>query len=120
MTTDNFGYFRVVIEMALEAPLQIAEDDEGESPGRANGYYQAFSVTASSYSEAVGLVEEALADLVTDEPGSAGWLVSVEVDTWTEPQVDPEDEFLQDPGQQGVHFISDRGYFLAMDEETPS
>ncbi len=67
MTTDNLGYFRVVIEMALEEPMEIVEADEGDSPGRANGYYQAFSVTAESYSEAVGFTEETLAELFTRE-----------------------------------------------------
>ncbi len=117
MTTHDLGYFRVVIEMALEEPMDIVDDDGGDSPGRANGYYQAFSVTAESFSQAVAFVEEALADLVTEEPEIAGWLVQVEVDTWSEPSVDPADEFLQDPREGGVHFISDRGFFLAMEEE---
>lgn len=117
MTTDNLGYFRVVIEMALEKPMEIVEADEGDSPGRANGYYQAFSVTAESYSEAVAFMEEMLAELVTEEPEIAGWLVQVEADTWSEPSVDPDDEFLQDPRQAGVHFISNRGFFLAQDDE---
>ena len=120
MTTHDLGYFRVVIEMALEEPVDIVADDEGDSPGRANGYYQAFSVTAESYSEAVAFVEQTLAGLVTEDPGIAGWLVQVEVDTWSEPSMDPDDEFLQDPRQRGVHFISDRGFFLALDDETPS
>jgi len=118
VTTHDLGYFRVVIEMALEEAMDIVDDDGGDSPGRANGYYQAFSVTAESYSEAVAFVEQTLAELVTREPAIAGWLVQVEVDTWSEPSMDPDDEFLQDPRQRGVHFISDRGFFLALDDES--
>ena len=116
MSDQDLGYFRVVIEMALEQEVELPDDGDG-SPGHANGYFQAFSVTASSYSEAVALVEETLARLVTEQPDIAGWLVQVEVDTWSEPTVDPGDEMLQDPARRGVHFISDRGFFLASDDQ---
>ena len=119
MSGEELGYFRVVVEMALEQEVELVDEGDG-SPGLANGYYQAFSVTASSYSEAVAYVEEALANLVTESPEVAGWLVQVEVDTWSEPSVDPDDELLQDPGHPGVHFISERGFFRALDDESQS
>jgi hypothetical protein len=116
VVADDLGFFRVEIEMALEEPLELDDDDEN-SPGSANGYYQLFGVTASSYAEAVAFVEKALADIVTAEPEISGWLVQLQVDTWTEPPPEGEEGFLQDPSLRGVHFISDRAYFLALDEE---
>ena len=116
MAADEQGFFRVEIEMALEEPIELASDDEG-SPKTANGYYQLFGVTASSYAEAVAFVEQALAELVTAEPGNSEWLIQLQVDTWTEPTADEQGEFLQDPSLRGLHFISDRAYFLAFDEE---
>jgi len=113
---DDLGFFRVEIEMALEKPIELDDDDE-DSPKSANGYYQLFGVTASSYAEAVAFVEKALADLVTDEPEIPGWLVQLQVDTWTEPAVSAEEKFLQEPSVPGVHFISDRAFFLALDED---
>ena len=119
MVADDLGFFRVEIEMALEEPLELDDNDE-DSPNSANGYYQLFGVTASSYAEAVAFVEKALADIVTGEPAISGWLVQLQVDTWTEPPADAEGEFLQDPSLCGVHFISDRALFLALDEEPDS
>ena len=119
MVADNLGFFRVEIEMALEEPLELDENDEN-SPISANGYYQLFGVTASSYAEAVAFVEKALAEMVPDKPESPEWLVQIQVDTWTEPAADPEGEFLQDPSLRGVHFISDRAFFLALDEDPES
>jgi hypothetical protein len=116
MLADDLGYFRVEIEMALEELLELEGEDE-ESPNVANGYYQLFGVTAASYAEAVGLVEQALAEMVTGEPESSGWLVQIQVDTWTEPPAVADGELLQDPSLRGVHFISHRAYFLALDEE---
>ena len=113
---DDLGYFRVEIEMALEELLQLDGEDES-SPKLANGYYQLFGVTAASFAEAVGLVETALAEIVTEEPGFSGWLVQIQADTWTEPPDVAEAELLQDPSLPGVHFISDRAFFLALDEE---
>ena len=119
MAADDLGYFRVEIEMALEGPVELAAAEEG-SQKVANGYYQLFGVTASSYAEAVAIVETALADIVTEEPETAGWLVQLQVDTWSEPASDENGDFLQDPSLRGVHFISDRAYFLALDEESES
>ena len=116
MVTDDLGYFRVEIEMAIEGTVEIGTDDEGP-PEEANGYYQLFGVTASSYAEAVAFAEKALAIIVTEEPEALGWLVQLQVDTWSEPTADDEGDFLQDPSVRGVHFISDRAYFLALDEE---
>ena len=117
MVADDLGFFRVEIEMALEEPIELDDRDE-DSPGSANGYYQLFGVTASSYAEAVAFVEKALADIVTAEPEISGWLVQLQVDTWTEPPADREEGLLQDPSLRGVHSISDRAFFLALDEET--
>ncbi len=116
MVANDLGFFRVEIEMALEELLELTDNDEG-SPKSANGYYQLFGVTASSYAEAVAFVEKVLAEMVTEEPENSEWLVQLQVDTWTEPAADEEGEFLQDPSLRGVHFISERAYFLAMDEE---
>jgi len=116
MIADDLGFFRVEIEMALEEPIELDDDDE-DSPKSANGYYQLFGVTASSYAEAVGFVEKALADIVTEESENSEWLVQLQVDTWTEPAADAEGEYLQDPSLRGVHFISDRAFFLALDED---
>jgi len=116
MVVEDLGFFRVEIEMALEEPLEQDTDDE-DSPDSANGYYQLFGVTASSYAEAVAFVEEALAAMVTEEPDISGWLVQLQVDTWTEAAADAEGEFLQDPSSRGVHFISDRAFFMALDDE---
>ncbi|MCJ7756436.1 MAG: hypothetical protein MUP13_17890 [Thermoanaerobaculales bacterium] len=116
MVTDDLGYFRVEIEMAIEGTEEIDTDDEGP-PKVANGYYQLFGVTASSFAEAVAFAEKALAIIVTEEPEAFEWLVQVQVDTWSEPTADDEGDFLQDPSLRGVHFISDRAYFLALDEE---
>jgi len=113
---DDPGFFRVEIEMALEGPVEIDTDDE-DTPKVANGYYQLFGVTASRYAEAVAFVEKILALIVTEEPEAFGWLVQVQVDTWSEPAADEEGEFLQDPSLRGVHFISDRAFFLALDED---
>jgi hypothetical protein len=74
-------------------------------------------VTGSSFAEAVSIVEEVLADIVTNEPEISGWLVQLQVDTWREPAADAEGEFLQDPSSRGVHFNSDRACFLALDED---
>ena len=119
MVDDNLGFFRVEVEMALEGVVEIDADDEG-SVKMANGYYQLFGVTGSSYAEAVAFAETALADIVTGEPEAFGWLVQLQVDTWSEPASDEEGGFLQDPSVAGVHFISDRAYFLALDEEPES
>jgi len=116
MIADDLGFFRVEIEMALEEPIELENDDE-DSPKSANGYYQLFGVTASSYAEAVAFVEKALAEMVPDETENPEWLVQIQVDTWTEPAADEEGEFLQDPSLRGVHFISDRAFFLALDED---
>ena len=116
MATDDLGFFRVEIEMVLEETLEIDDDNEG-SPNMANGYYRLFGVTASSYAEAVAFVEEALADNIAGEPEISEWLVQLQVDTWTEPAADEDGAFLQDPSLRGVHFISDRAFFLALDEE---
>ncbi|MFC2144107.1 hypothetical protein ACFLQM_00260 [Acidobacteriota bacterium] len=113
---DDLGYFRVEIEMVLEELLELNNDDEN-SPKSANGYYQLFGVTASSYAEAVAFVEQALAEMVTEETENPEWLVQLQVDTWTEPAADEDGAFLQDPSLRGVHFISDRAFFLALDEE---
>jgi len=117
VVAEDLAFFRVEIEMALEGTLELDSDDEG-CPDSANGYYQLFGVTASSYAEAVGFVEEALADTVAGDPQISEWLVQVQVDTWTEPAADPEGEFLQDPSLRGVHFISNRAYFMALEEES--
>lgn len=119
MIADNLGYFRVEIEMALELPIEIDHDGEN-TPKSANGYYQLFGVTASSYAEAVGFVERFLADIATQESENPEWLVQLQVDTWTEPAADENGEFLHDPSLSGVHFISDRAFFLALDEEPGS
>jgi hypothetical protein len=116
MIAHDLGFFRVEIEMALEEPIELDNDDE-DSPKSANGYYQLFGVTARSYAEAVGYVERVLADIVTGESEHSEWLVQLQVDTWTEPAADAEEEFLQDPSLPGVHFISDRAFFLALDED---
>ncbi|MCG6948983.1 MAG: hypothetical protein LJE93_08750 [Acidobacteria bacterium] len=116
MVADDLGYFRVEIEMMFEGPVELDLDDE-ESPNVANGYYQLFGVTGSSYAEAVAFVEQVLADGVTEDPETCGWLVQLQVDTWSEPVADTEEGYLQDPSLRGVHFISDRAYFLALDEE---
>ena len=116
MVADDLGFFRVEIEMALEGPVEISTDGE-DSPKVANGYYQLFGVTASSFAEAVAFVEKALAIIVADVPESFGWLVQLQVDTWSEPAADNEGEILQDPSERGVHFVSDRAFFLALDEE---
>ncbi len=116
MIAHDLGFFRVEIEMALEEPIELNNDDE-DSPKSANGYYQLFGVTASGYAEAVAFVEKALADIVTDDPETPGWLVQLQVDTWTEPAADTEGKFLQEPSERGVHFISDRKFFLALDED---
>ena len=117
MVADDLGFFRVEIEMALDGPVEIANGGE-DAPKVANGYYQLFGVTASSYAEAVAFVEKALAIIVVEEPEAFGWLVQLQVDTWSEPASDEEGGFLQDPSVSGVHFISDPAYFLALDEET--
>ena len=109
------GYFRVMIEMALEETTEIEAEHGTET---ANGYYQIFGVTASSYSEAVAFVETALVDRVTDQPETAGWLVQMEIDTWSEPADIEGEEFLQDPSQPGVHLVSPPAFFLAADSET--
>ena len=119
MATDDLGFFRVEIEMALEEPIELDDDDES-SLDSANGYYRLFGVTASSYAEAVAFVEKALADNIAGEPEISEWLVQLQVDTWTEPAADPEGEFLQDPSLRGVHFISVRAFFLALDEDPES
>jgi hypothetical protein len=116
MVADDLGFFRVEIEMALEEPLDFEADDE-MTPKTANGYYQLFGTTASSYAEAVAFVEQALADIVTREPEISGWLVQLQIDTWTEPTSGEEEKFLQDPSLPGVHFISERAFFLALDED---
>ncbi len=116
MVEDELGFFRVEIEMALDG-LQEFEEEGEHSSGVANGYYQLFGVTGSSFAEAVSSVEEVLAEIVTIEPEISGWLVQLQVDTWSEPTAGDEGEFLQDPSLRGVHFISDRSYFLALDEE---
>lgn len=116
MVADNLGFFRVEIEMALEEPLELDENDEN-SPISANGYYQLFGVTASSYAEAVAFAENVLADMVTAEPEISGWLVQLQVDTWTDPVADERGEYLQDPSLAGVHFVSERAFFLALDED---
>ena len=102
--------------MALEEPLDLDSDDE-DAPNSANGYYQLFGVTASSYAEAVAFVEKALAAMVTEEPGISGWLVQLQVDTGTVAAGQAEGEFLQDPSSRGMHFISDRAFFMALDDE---
>jgi hypothetical protein len=114
---ENLAFFRVEIEMALETELEIEPDDEA-SPQAANGYYRLFGVTASSYAEAVAFVEETLADIVTEEPEISGWLVQLQVDTWTEPTGADDEEYLQDPSLRGVHFISEPAFFLALDKES--
>ena len=116
MVAEELGFFRVEIEMALEEPLELPEND-GDTPDSANGYYQLFGVTASSYAEAVAFVEGALADILTEEPEISGWLVQLQVDTWSEAAADAEGEFLQDPSSRGLHFISDRAFFMALDAE---
>jgi len=116
VVANDLGFFRVEIEMALEESLELTGDGE-DTPKSANGYYQLFGVTASSYAEAVAFVEQALAELVPDETENTEWLVEIQVDTWTEPAADEKGEFLQDPSLRGVHFISERAYFLALDEE---
>ena len=115
MVEDDLGFFRVEIEMALEELKEIEEEED--SPKMANGYYQLFGVTASSFGEAVSCAEEALAELVTNDPEISGWVVQLQVDTWSEPSADAQGEFLQDPLSRGVHFISDRAYFLALEED---
>ena len=117
MVADDLGFFRVEIEMALEEPVDVDNDDES-SPNTANGYYQLFGTTASSYADAVAFVEQALADIVAREPEASGWLVQIQVDTWTEPASGEEGDFLQDPSLPGVHFISERAFFLALDEDS--
>ena len=119
MATDDLGFFRVEIEMALDKPIDL-EAKEESSLDSANGYYRLFGVTASSYAEAVGFVEKALADNIAGEPEISEWLVQLQVDTWTEPAADAEGEFLQDPSLRGLHFISDRAFFLALDEDPES
>jgi hypothetical protein len=128
MVADDLGFFRVEIEMALEEPIELDHDDES-SLDSANGYYRLFGVTASSYAEAVAFVEKALADDVNGDsqisewlvqlqvPEISGWLVQLQIDTWTEPTSGEEEKFLQDPSLPGVHFISERAFFLALDED---
>lgn len=116
MIAEDLAFFRVEIEMALENELELDSDD-GTAPRSANGYYQLFGVTASSFAEAVAGVEEALVDIVTAEPEISGWLVQLQVDTWTEPASDAEGEHLQDPSLRGVHFISEPAFFLALEHE---
>jgi hypothetical protein len=116
VVAEELGFFRVEVEMALEEPLELPENDQ-DTPDSANGYYQLFGVTASSYAEAVAFVEDALAAIITEEPVISGWLVQLQVDTWTEAAADAEGEFLQDPSSRGVHFISDRAFFMALDAE---
>lgn len=119
MVANDLGFFRVEIEMALEEQIELDHDDE-DSPKSANGYYQLFGATASSYAEAVGYVEKVLADVVSEESGNSEWLVQLQVDTWSEPACDAEGDFLQDPSLPGVHFVSDRAFFLALDDATDS
>jgi len=119
MVADELGFFRVEVEMALEVPLEFNEDDE-DTPNSANGYYQLFGVTASSFGGAVAFVENALADIVTEEPDFSGWLVQLQADTWTEPAAGPQGEYPQDPALLGVHFISNRAFFFALEEEPTS
>jgi hypothetical protein len=116
VVADDLGFFRVEIEMALEEPLELDGQNEG-SLDSANGYYRLFGVTASSYAEAVAFVEKTLADDITGEPEISEWLVQLQVDTWTEPAAGEEGDFLQDPSSRGIHFISDRAFFLALDED---
>ncbi len=116
MVAEELGFFRVEVEMALEEPLELPENDQA-TPDSANGYYQLFGVTASSYAEAVAFVEDALAAIITEEPEISGWLVQLQVDTWSEAAADAEGEFLQDPSSRGLHFISDRAFFMALDAE---
>ena len=115
MLAEDLSFFRVEIEMALEKLLEFAGNGE-DSPKSANGYYQLFGVTASSYAEAVAIVEKVLAELAGAETEDPEWLVQIQVDTWTEAAADEKGEFLQDPSLRGVHFISERAYFLALDE----
>jgi hypothetical protein len=115
MRADALGFFRVEIEMALEALIELDVDD-GEGPKVANGYFQLFGVTAASFAEAVGLVENMLAEPASDGPRFPGWLVQLQVDTWSEPPAATDEELLQDPSLRGVHFISDRAYYLALDD----
>ena len=117
MVAENLGFFRVEIEMALEEAITLDGEDEN-SPDSANGYYQLFGVTASSYAEAVGFVEATLAEIANGDPQTTEWLLQLQVDTWTEPAADEAGEFLQDPSLPGVHFISNRAYFLAIEEGT--
>ena len=119
MIADDLGFFRVEIEMALEKPIELDDDDES-SLGSANGYYRLYGVTASSYAEAVAYVEKVLADSIAGQPETSEWLVQLQVDTWTEPAADAEGKFLQDPSLRGLHFISDRAFFLALDEDPES
>ncbi len=116
MVENDLGFFRVGIEMALEGMRELEEEGEN-SPNVANGYYQLFGVTASSFADAVASVEEVLVDIFTEEPEISGWLVQLQVDPWSEPAAGADGAFLQDPSLRGVHFISDRTYFLALDEE---
>jgi hypothetical protein len=117
MVADDLGFFRVEIEMALEEPIELDHDDES-SLDSANGYYRLFGVTASSYAEAVAFVEKALADDVNGDSQISEWLVQLQVDTWTKPAAGEEEGFLQDPSLPGIHYISDRAFFLALDEDT--
>ena len=119
MIAEDLAFFRVEIEMALENELELDSDD-GTAPRSANGYYQLFGVTAASYAEAVGFVEKTLAEMVIGESTFPGWLVQLQVTTWTEPPAVANGELLQDPSLRGVHFISDRAYFLSLDEEPDS
>jgi hypothetical protein len=115
MPADDLGFFRVEIEMVLEELIEL-DGDDGDAPNVANGYYLLFGVTAASFAEAVGFVEIALAEEDSDGARFPGWLVQLQVDTWTEPPAATEQELLQDPSVRGIHYISDRAYFLALDD----
>lgn len=117
MVADDLGFFRVEIEMVFEQPIEL-DGDEESSLKEANGYYQLFGVTASSYAEAVAFVEKTLAESTAEESEISEWLVQLQVDTWTEPASDAKGGFLQDPSLRGVHFMSDRAFFLALDEDS--
>jgi hypothetical protein len=115
MPADDLGYFRVEIEMVLEDLVELDSGD-GDAPNVANGYYLLFGVTAASFAEAVECVENALGEVTSSGARFPGWLVQLQVDTWTEPPAGAERELLQDPSARGIHYISDRAYFLALDE----
>lgn len=102
--------------MALEEPI-VLDAGDASSLDSANGYYRLFGVTAKTYAEAVAFVEKALAENTAGETEIPEWLVQLQVDTWTEPAADEDGEFLKDPNLPGIHFISDRAFFLALDED---